>query len=127
MKYVRVLTILFLLFVVYIIWAADNKALPAGIYELYHYPNGDKIGHFFLLGILTFLINCSLPDKSIKLVSLFIPLGTLLVTILSILEEISQTFFPARTFSLLDMGTSLLGVAFFSLLSTFFIKYFPKN
>jgi polysaccharide biosynthesis protein VpsQ len=101
--------------------------MPGWIFALFHYPNGDKIGHFFLFGLLAFLINGSFPERAIKIFSVPIPAGCLLIAFLAALEEYSQSYFPSRTFSLLDLGCSLSGIAVFSLLSVYFIKRFYKN
>jgi polysaccharide biosynthesis protein VpsQ len=127
MKFVRFITFGFILFVVYIIWAADNGTMPPIIFTLYHFPYGDKIGHFLLLGMLAFLINGNLPGRTLKLFSLSIPIGALLTISFAVLEEVSQLFFPARTFSLLDLGSSLLGIGFFSFLSSCLIKHLIKK
>jgi polysaccharide biosynthesis protein VpsQ len=124
MKQIRIITIAFFLFFVYVIWAADNNVLPAWIIALYHYPNGDKVGHFLILGLLAFLINCSLPNLTVRLFTLSVPIGTMIVTALAIVEEISQSFFPARTFSLLDLGSSLSGIIVYSFLSLVVIRIF---
>jgi VanZ family protein len=115
---IRIVTILFFGFIVVVIWAADTNVLPKIITAIYSYPNGDKLGHFFLLGFLAFLINCSLPGQSITLMSIRIPVGSLVVGGLACLEEFSQSFFPSRTSSFLDLAFSLLGIVFFSFLSS---------
>jgi polysaccharide biosynthesis protein VpsQ len=93
-----------------IILFADRGQMPAFIAQLYNFPNGDKVGHFFLMGGLAFITGLLLPD-SWKKRGLFVLAG------LIALEEFSQLLFSHRTFSLLDLACSLAGVAAFGLLS----------
>jgi len=108
------LTILFGLFIVAIIILADNNML--GILGVVNkIPYGDKAGHFILYGILTLLVDLtlirSLPNSDPKL--LVIKYGLILAVLIG-LEEFSQKLFRSRTFDLIDLTFSYLGVIFFS-------------
>lgn len=111
------LAILFSLFVVGIIVLADMGMLGVlGVVD--RIPHGDKIGHFLLYGFLTLFIDLalfrSLPHLDRRLISL----RTALILILIIgLEEFSQHLFPNRSFDLIDLVFSYLGVIFFSRLA----------
>jgi hypothetical protein len=112
---VKWLTLLFTLFILLIIILADLGKL--GILGfLNQIPFGDKAGHFILYGILTLLIDLTLlrsrrftlrPNRLVLRVALILALliGS---------EECSQQFFAKRTFDLVDLTFSYLGVAFFS-------------
>ena len=104
------LALLSLGFVAYIIVAADEGTMPALIKRLYDYPNGDKLGHFLLMGSLAFVVALALP-RLWKLRGLLILAGLLT------LEECSQLLFTRRTFDLLDLACSLAGIAFFGWLN----------
>jgi VanZ family protein len=108
MKYI---SILFTLFIISIIILADNGNIPPFIRALYDFENGDKLGHFILYGFLTFFITrtflSSLPSKSRSWVTLSV--GLILALGIA-LEEWSQQFFSARTFDLIDLSASFLGV-----------------
>ena len=111
------ITFFFLLFIILIIVLADRGQL--GILKLVNrLPYGDKVGHFMLYGILTLLIDLtffrSFPLRSPKLVAV---LSGLILAIFIGLEEFSQQYFSERTFSLMDLAASYLGVIFFSLLA----------
>lgn len=111
------LAILFSLFIIAIIVLADIAQL--GILGwLNRIPFGDKIGHFTLYGILTLLLDLalfrSLPHLDRRLLSLRI---ALLLILLIGLEEFSQQYFPNRSFDLVDLAFSYLGVIFFSWLA----------
>lgn len=108
------LTFFFALFIVLIIILADLGEL--GILRILNrIPLGDKIGHFVLYGILTLLLDLtlirSLPNRSPeRIVGVT---GLVLVVIIG-LEEYSQQFFVERTYDLVDLSFSYLGVLFFS-------------
>ena len=108
------LTFLFALFILLIIALADMGKL--GILRIVsEIPFGDKIGHFVLYGILTLLLDLtfirSLPKQSPKLIVVL--MGLVLILIIG-LEEYSQQFFAKRTYDLVDLSFSYLGVLFFS-------------
>ena len=109
--------ILFGLFIVAIIVLADNNLLgPLEVF--YDFPFGDKVGHFILYGILTLLIDLALfqalPHTNRRLIAW--RTGLILAMIIG-LEEFSQRYFPSRTFDLVDLTLSYLGVVFFSWLA----------
>ena len=108
MKYI---SILFFIFILAIIVLADNGNIPPFIRALYDFQNGDKLGHFILYGLLNFFITraflSSLPSKSRSGVTLSIGLA---LTLGIAIEEYSQQFFSARTFDLVDLLASFLGV-----------------
>lgn len=111
-------TILFSLFIVALVIGADAGQFPQPLKYLYDFPGGDKAGHFILFGLLSFLLNRSAlslfpnrnPTRLILVVSLFL-------SILIGLEEWSQSLFPARTMSIIDLAASYLGVFVFAVLA----------
>ena len=109
------IAVLFTLFIILIIVLADAGVLSHYVGFLYDYPWGDKVGHFILYGILALLINLTLfrsrPDQSRKLLA--VKCGLTLALLIG-LEEFSQQYFSNRTFDLVDLTFSYLGVAFFS-------------
>ena len=108
------IALLFGLFIIVIIVLANLGQL--GILSVFNgIPYGDKIGHFILYGILTLLVDLAffgtLPHLSPKLVVLRV---AFILALFIGLEEFSQRYFPTRTFDLIDLAFSYLGVAFFS-------------
>jgi polysaccharide biosynthesis protein VpsQ len=108
------LAILFGLFILGIIVLADLGMLGfLGV--LNRIPYGDKVGHFLLYGLLTLFINLALfrsrPDLRPGLVAFRV---ALILALLIGLEEFSQLYFPNRSFDLVDLAFSYLGVIFFS-------------
>jgi len=117
-KWLFITTLLFSLFIVGIVIAANTDQFPGWLKRLYDFPGGDKTGHFILFGILGFLLDRSAlvlfpkqnPARLILTVSL-------LLSILIGLEEWSQSLFPARTMSATDLIASYAGVAVFAALA----------
>ena len=107
--------ILFTLFILLIIVLADAGILARYVGFVYAFPFGDKAGHFILYGILTLLINLALfrsrPDQSRT--RLAIRCGLTLALLIG-LEEFSQQYFSHRTFDLVDLSFSYLGLVCFS-------------
>ena len=111
------LTVLFVLFIILMIILADTGNLDI-LYRINRIPYADKAGHFILYGILALLIDLTLfrsrPSLSRKRVAV---LSGLVLALLIGLEEFSQQYFADRTFSLMDLGASYLGVISFSWLA----------
>ena len=108
------LTLFFTLFILLIIILADHGKL--GFFGVINQiPYGDKAGHFILYGILTLLLDLTLirvlPNRSPKRVVVL--MGLILALIIG-LEEYSQQFFAKRTYDVVDLTFSYLGVLFFS-------------
>ena len=109
------LAILFTLFIILIIVLADAGILARYVGFVYEVPFGDKAGHFILYGILTLLINLALfrsrPDLS--RMQLALRCGLTLALLIG-LEEFSQQYFSHRTFDLVDLSFSYMGLLCFS-------------
>lgn len=106
---------LFTIFILLIIVLADAGVLAHYVGFLYYMPFGDKLGHFFLYGILSLVINLalfrSLPLHSRKLLA---AKSGMFLALLIGLEEFSQQFFSNRSFDLVDLIFSYLGLVSFS-------------
>ena len=107
----RYFAAVFLAFIIGLIVLADAGLLPDFINAIYDFPNGDKVGHFILYGLLNFFITraflSALPTRRGGWVTLSVGL---ILALFVALEEFSQMFFVARTFSLLDLTASFLGI-----------------
>ena len=112
------LAFLFLILIIVIVILADLGRLPGFLGFVNDIPYGDKIGHFILMGILSFLVNASLltafPRRDPKRLIL---VTSLMLAFLVGIEEWAQRFFPSRISSLLDLSSSLAGIALFALLA----------
>jgi VanZ family protein len=117
-KWLLVSTLLFSLFIIAIIVCANLNRFPRLLEPVSDFPGGDKLGHFILFGILSFLLNKSalilFPKRNPVRLILTV---SLLLFILIGLEERSQSLFPSRTMDLIDLFASYLGVFVFAWLA----------
>ena len=123
------LAILFSIFILAVIIAADLNILPAFIRVFYNFQGGDKVGHFILFGILSFFVNASLllQVKPIRNRIRMILASTLVLFILISFEEWTQAFIPSRTFDLVDLSASLTGVTIGTILAALIAAKFLKT
>lgn len=84
--------------------------------------HADKVAHFLLFGLLTYLLSFALRHKRIKLMTIRISLAPVIMLIATFVEECSQIGLESRTFSLLDMLANLVGVLYFGYLAIWFTK-----
>ncbi len=103
------LAIGFSIFIIAVIVLADTSLLPGTIRGLYDFPNGDKLGHFLLYGILSLLLNLAFTSRPWTV--------SLILSILIGLEEWSQSLFDSRTMDMVDLLASYAGVTVFALLA----------
>jgi VanZ family protein len=97
--------VLFLPLLGLILYLADLGQMPAPVTALYAFPQGDKVGHFVLMGLLGLSLNLLLPSRRRAVLP-----GSLAALCLVTLEELSQIFFHSRSFSFADLGFSILGI-----------------
>jgi polysaccharide biosynthesis protein VpsQ len=100
--------LLFLLFLFYVIVAADKGAIPPFIRAIYYFPHGDWVGHFVLYGILAWLAVRAFP-RQIILGGWKFFLSALFVILMATIEELSQFWFPTRTPDFFDLSFGVLG------------------
>ena len=73
-------------------------------------PYADKSLHFFILTVLSFLLNASMHRRRVNLLGMNLLLGNLFVASGITLEEFSQAFIPSRHFELMDMVCNYAGI-----------------
>jgi VanZ family protein len=112
----KLLALLYIAFLLAIAYWADTGSMPEVIKVLFRFPNGDRVGHFVLYGLLAFLLHWAFPRHRPRIRKWWIPLGSLVALAGAVLEEISQLFFVSRTADLMDLGCGLLGILFATLL-----------
>ncbi|MGK0366530.1 MAG: VanZ family protein [Saprospiraceae bacterium] len=117
---IKFLAGIFTLFMCGIVFWADSGYAFDAISLLMRIPHGDKIAHFLLLGILSFLINSSLSCRKLPLNGYNILLGSLLIAVVISLEEFSQAFIPHRNFEILDIVCNYAGIFTFGKLALFY-------
>jgi VanZ family protein len=76
--------------------------------EIGLFPYYDSIGHFVLYGTWGYLAGRAF-NKNINY-CIKIPKGLLAILVVSILEELAQSFSGLRTFSLIDLFSGVFGI-----------------
>ncbi|WP_019027439.1 VanZ family protein [Colwellia piezophila] len=114
----------FILWVIYLANTGQNSVFFQFVASI---PYGDKLGHFCLFGLLTLATNLAFKFKSltifsIKLYSMKLFLGTILVSIFVIIEEFSQYFIANRSFDLMDLSADFVGIVFFTFVTSYLNK-----
>ena len=126
----------FFIFISYIIFLADTADYNFAFRVVGHIPQGDKICHALLYGMMAFFLNYGLgfrrvrlpthlqPSYGMKALSVFRVKGALanapyagsvIVLVFAAIEECSQYWIPSRTFDLWDLLADFVGVLLFSL------------
>lgn len=114
-KLVAALAVFFFAFILWVIYLANTNSSNIFFDFIDTLPMGDKIGHFCLFGLLTFLAIVSLKFRTLKLGKYQLYWGVALVVTFVVLEEISQAFIASRTFDLTDLSADFFGIATASL------------
>lgn len=116
------LALLFLLFLAAIVFLAD-RGLATSFFALVHaVPGADKLGHFLLMGTLSFLVNMGLEARQWPVAGRQVLRGSLLVALLVTAEELTQLLLPTRSFSLLDLLSDYVGIWLFGRLAAYLVN-----
>ncbi len=109
--------LLFFTFIVWIIVMADSGAENMLFDLAKSVPQGDKLAHLGLYGLLTALLNIALNFRVLTIKNYAVQWGAVLVLTFALLEEMSQYFFPNRTLDIKDVIADVIGVMLFSYVS----------
>lgn len=101
---------LFLVFLIVVVAAADAGVLPREMRVLYDYPNGDRLGHVVIFGILAFLFSAAFRGTQ-RVGRWVVPAAVVALLAFATVEEVSQQWFPSRHFDPVDLGCSYAGIA----------------
>jgi len=112
----------FILFLILIVIVADLGLGLSYFPFIYKIPWGDKLGHFFLMGILSFLVNYVLNTRKVKIFSIYYLLGNIVVIVIVTIEEFSQIFLEFRAFSIVDLIFDYLGIVLFGYIADYFLN-----
>ena len=105
------------LFLVLIIILADSGQAIFFFSTLAQIPWGDKIGHFFLMGVMAYLLTLATNAERLTICGKSLMKGPFWLAVVVTLEEISQIWLANRGFSLWDLGFDYLGIIAFSYLA----------
>ena len=118
MNRVRWILLLFCVFLGLVIYAADTGEMTRHGGSLPQIPMGDKVGHCGLMMTLCLLVNLSMDGRPIRRGGKpFLLLGTVIVAVLVVAEEVSQIWIPSRSFDLLDLSADGVGILLADLLA----------
>ena len=106
----RLLLLAFFISLVGLIVSVDSGSMPQLWGPVYAIPFGDKVGHFVLMGIFSFLANLSLNCREVRWAGRSMMLGTLIVFVLVAGEEISQAFIATRSCDAVDFLADTAGI-----------------
>jgi VanZ family protein len=103
-------SVVYLLFILSVMLVADLGLLvnfsPAR-------PPYDKLGHFILYGIASFLFHRATGKKTVKLFNYKMPIGPAIFTVFTAAEELLQAILPNRSASIEDFLFSFAGIVIF--------------
>ena len=110
-----ILPLSFFLFISFIIYLADTADYNFAFRVIGSIPNGDKLMHGLLYGVMALLLNYGLNFKSKKIFGFNMQVGAIVVLTFAGLEEITQYWLPSRTCDVFDFVADVVGVVLFSL------------
>ncbi len=108
-KRLKWLTLAYAAALILLIAVADRGALA--ISWLAGVPAFDKIGHFALMGLLSYLANTALEGSRLRWWRFSVLKGSALVAALVIAEEVSQLWIAHRAFELADLAADAIGIS----------------
>lgn len=99
-----------LLLIVLVVLANSGSVTPELLRIIRSVPGGDKTVHFFLAGTMALLLNLSWRASHWRIGPLPIQRGSMVVALVSTLEEFSQLSVRVRSFDLEDLAYDYLGI-----------------
>jgi len=122
LKRIRWLAAIYAVLIVLAVWLADDGQYQFVFAWIRGVPGGDKVGHFCLMGGLSFVVNLALGLRQFVIARRQFLVGSAVVGTLVLVEEISQVWFPSRTFDLVDLTFDFLGIVYFGWLAKRLMK-----
>jgi VanZ family protein len=113
----KAITIVYVLILGMIAYAANQGMLSQYVTFYREIPFGDDLGHFFLMGIFSFLATIASHQHRVNVFKTPWPLGPMVVLILVLDDYFSQILIATRTFSLSDLVADFLGIVTFAWLA----------
>ena len=123
---IKIIAVIYIFILAGIIVLADARQTQFLIKFIRSLPFGDKIGHFFLMGIFSLLANLALSVKTIQLWKFKYLLGSLIVSAIVTLEEFSQIFVRGRAFDVGDLIVDFAGIVFFGEIARIIVGRFSR-
>jgi len=86
-------------------------------------PYGDKIGHFCLYGMLSFLLVFATKNRTFTIFNKRFQLAIIIVLLFATIEEFSQILFESRTSDPVDLLASISGILIFAAVANKSMSY----
>lgn len=115
-KLIFIFTLSFFVFILWIIYLANTGSKSIFFDFVQTIPYGDKVGHIFLYGILSFGVSLVLNFKAVILKGIKLYYGVILVFTFAFIEELTQGLSPNRTLDIYDLLADIIGITMFSIL-----------
>lgn len=119
---IRLFALGFLVFIFYILFLANTKGTAVFSNITTYIPYGDKVGHCFLYGFLSWVFIIFTQYRTVQIKRLPVFWGTLIALLLTTLEEGSQLFLSTRTFDWMDLLANTIGIGIAALTILIFQK-----
>ena len=123
---IKIITVVYFLILVGIVVLADSRGTQFFLKLNFGIPYFDKVGHFVLMGGLSFLVNLALRAKTVSIWKIQYLLGSLIVLLIVTIEEFSQMFISGRAFDWGDLVADYLGIFIFGELARFCVGRMKK-
>lgn len=101
---------LYLSFIILVIVLSDLDACGMLCAPSRSIWQGDKLGHFILVGALAAVTHFAFGCRETKILNRSVSIASILVFFFITLEEFSQIWIPSRTADLMDLICSYLGI-----------------
>ncbi len=111
-----ILPLSFFLFISFIIYLADTADYNFAFRVIGSIPNGDKLMHGLLYGVMALLLNYGLNFKSKKIFGFNMQVGAMIILTFAGLEEMTQYWLPSRTCDIFDFVADVVGVVLLSMI-----------
>jgi len=119
---IKTLAVIYIFILAGIVILADVRETQFLFRFIRRLPFGDKLGHFFLMGMFSLMVNLALSAKTVQIWKLNYLLGSLIVLAVVTIEEVSQIFIRGRTFDAGDLLADAAGIFIFGETARFVVK-----
>ena len=123
---IKIIAVIYIFILAGIIFLADSNGTSYFTF-VGLLPFGDKIGHFCLMGMFSFVVNLALSARTFRVWKLSYLLGSLIVFVVVAAEEFSQIFVRGRTFDLTDLLADTIGIFIFGEIAGFLIRRYANS
>lgn len=106
----RLTTLLYFVLLAGVVALADHHRYHTLFSVVRGIPGGDKLGHFLLMGLFSFLLNVSLCCRTVRVFAGRVLLGGVVACLAVTLEELSQIFVRYRSFDPVDLLFDYAGI-----------------